>query len=158
MATAGQMFGDRGTTKVYFTTAAIASPAAPSIATDLGGGSSTDITDVIIDMPGFEESVSYENVPGLGQITDTKVAVSSQIGDPSLICQRLFNDDTIWDLFPDGAGGSIIICPEGNASGYPSEVWPVTVSKRQWDNTIGQAKRMIFNLTASPRTQGELAA
>ena len=148
----------RGTSKFY---AATVAPVAFAAVTSAEVAAALALSDETADWDGFTiENASIET-PDLGHTFVSSIPGSDTPGTPTFTIYELLGTQTIWDALAKGTKLWILYLPEGNATGYPTEVWPVRIGKRARNTNNGQ-EAATFDVSmaviAEPNTDGARAA
>ncbi len=114
---------------------------------------STDITDEIADLSGWDITAGSIDTPDLGTRFMSKIAGRLQTSDSSLTMYASEDGDDARDVLPRGTKGFIIFMDGGDVPTQPSDIFPIEVNSLGKVRTTGETAAQLtvgFTITAPP--------
>lgn len=138
----------KGTTKIYFLTAAADYTSPTRAEMDAG----TDLSGEVADISGWQVTSAFVDTPDLASRFTSKIPGDINADDSSLNFYASSDSMDVRTLLPRDTTGFILILDEGDVTGHTMDVFPVTVGSAPKLRTLTDPAMLQVNfaITAVP--------
>jgi hypothetical protein len=150
----------QGNLKAWFSSAALADPAAPALATELAAATNllgTKGGEALADVRGFKPQASVIPTDDYIDAISGNIGGVSQYPQSSLLFYSDLADQTMHDALAEGASGEIILADLGGLVADPSRVFTTQILFNEYDPAKSAAVMFEVAVSIAAPTKGAIA-